>query len=322
MAIPSAQSMLWDVLKLFEDRQLKDSESVYKFCVEKFKPTPQELQIKSSGSEGKFRNNARWAITHLTKAELLEKPARNRIRITDMGISILQEPEKHLRFADLKQISEKYYAWSRPKDGKPSIVSNSIPRKTVAIENETIAINDDFEDSSLTPDQQMETSFGQIVSVLQDSLLATVKSSSPEFFEKLVLDLLVQMGYGGGSRDEAALHVGKTGDGGIDGIIKEDKLGLDVICVQAKRWEGVVGRPVVQAFAGSLEGRRAKKGVMTTSRYSDDAKEFVKTIEKRIALIDGYELAELMIGYGVGVSTDRIYEIKRIDSDYFEEDYS
>jgi restriction system protein len=158
--------------------------------------------------------------------------------------------------------------------------------------------------------------------VLREALAAdvldAVKKSTPTFFEELVIDLLVAMGYGG-SMEDAGKAVGRSGDGGIDGIIKEDKLGLDVVYVQAKRWSNVIGRPVVQAFAGSLEGVRARKGVLiTTSYFSPDALEYVRMIEKRIVLIDGKRLADLMIDYDIGVNVAQTYKVKRLDSDYFE----
>lgn len=154
---------------------------------------------------------------------------------------------------------------------------------------------------------------------LAQELLQQVKRCSPGFFEQLVIDLLVAMGYGG-SRQDAAQAIGKPGDGGIDGLIKEDKLGLDVVYVQAKRWENTVGRPVVQAFAGSLEGRRARKGILiTTSGFSKDALEYVQVIDKKIVLMDGEALAENMIEYGVGVTEIGRYVLYKLDLDYFEE---
>lgn len=154
---------------------------------------------------------------------------------------------------------------------------------------------------------------------MASDLLDRIKAVSPAFFERLVVELLVAMGYGGTLVD-AAQVVGAVGDGGIDGVIKEDKLGLDVVCVQAKRWENTVGRPVVQAFAGSMEGYRARKGVLiTTASFSKEACDYVKQIERRIVLIDGKQLARLMIEYGVGVTTTRTIQLKRMDQDYFDE---
>ncbi|HEY7536111.1 MAG TPA: restriction endonuclease, partial [Thermodesulfobacteriota bacterium] len=152
---------------------------------------------------------------------------------------------------------------------------------------------------------------------LARELLDRIKNCSPRFFEKLVVDLLVAMGYGG-SRKDAGQAVGQSGDGGIDGIIKEDKLGLDVVYIQAKRWEATVGRPIVQAFAGSLEGQRARKGVLiTTSQFSQDAKEYVNKIEKKIVLIDGDQLSQMMIDHGIGVAEVASYTVKKTDLDYF-----
>jgi restriction system protein len=166
----------------------------------------------------------------------------------------------------------------------------------------------------------LEAAYQKVRKDLEQQLLKQVKQSSPTFFEKLVIDLLVKIGYGGTRRD-AGRAVGKTGDGGIDGIINEDRLGLDTIYIQAKRWDGVVGRPEIQKFAGALQGQRAKKGIfITTSNFTSDAHDYVSRIDSKIVLIDGDLLAQLMIDHNVGVSTSATYNIKRIDSDYFSED--
>ena len=165
----------------------------------------------------------------------------------------------------------------------------------------------------------METAYQKVRKELAQELLKQIKQCTPAFFEKLVIDLLVKMGYGGTRRD-AGQAVGRTGDGGIDGIIREDRLGLDNIYLQAKRWDGSVGRPKIQKFAGALQGQRAKKGVfITTSSFTGDAHDFVSRIDNKIVLIDGDLLAQLMIDHNVGVSTTALYEIKRVDSDYFSE---
>jgi restriction system protein len=169
------------------------------------------------------------------------------------------------------------------------------------------------------PSELLEASYRSLRTAIANDLLTRIKSASPRFFERLVLDLLVAMGYGG-SREDAAEAVGGSGDGGIDGIIKEDKLGLDSIYLQAKRWENPVGRPTVQGFAGSLQGHRARKGVfITTSKFSQDAKNFVDRIDTRIVLIDGTELANLMLDHGVGVTDVAVYSVQKIDEDYFDE---
>ena len=172
----------------------------------------------------------------------------------------------------------------------------------------------------ITPEESLEAAFQELHDGLASELLQTVKQCPPDFFERLVVDVLIKMGYGG-SRKEAGQAVGKTIDGGIDGIIKEDKLGLDIIYIQAKRWEGPVGRPEIQKFAGALQGQRARKGIfITTSNFTKDALKYVENIETKIILIDGQRLAELMIAYNVGANITAIYEVKKIDSDYFIEE--
>jgi restriction system protein len=178
----------------------------------------------------------------------------------------------------------------------------------------------DVADTERTPEEILEASYQGLRAALADDLLEQVKTCSPQFFERLVVDLLLAMGYGGSLAD-AGQTIGKTGDGGIDGIIKEDKLGLDVVCIQAKRWENTVGRPVVQAFAGSMDAYKAKKGVLiTTAAFSKEATEFIKQIDKKIVLIDGRQLAQLMIDYEIGVTAARTYTVKKIDQDYFVDD--
>ena len=171
-----------------------------------------------------------------------------------------------------------------------------------------------------TPEESLEAAYQKVRQEIGQELLRQIKQCSPAFFEKLVLDVLVRMGYGG-TRKEAGEAIGKTGDGGIDGIIKEDRLGLDIIYIQAKRWEGSVGRPEIQKFAGALQGQRARKGIfITSSSFTDDAKDYVSRIESKIVLIDGDLLAQLMMDHSVGVSTTATYDIKRVDSDYFSEE--
>jgi restriction system protein len=173
------------------------------------------------------------------------------------------------------------------------------------------------EEPTHTPEEILEASYQNLRNDLSQELIDRVMQCSPRFFEKLVVDLLVAMGYGG-SRKDAGQAIGQTGDGGVDGIIKEDRLGLDIVFIQAKRWESTVGRPVVQAFAGSLEGFRARKGVLlTTSTFTKDARDYVERIEKKIVLIDGEQLAQLMIDYGIGVTEVATYSVKKADLDYF-----
>ena len=171
-----------------------------------------------------------------------------------------------------------------------------------------------------TPEEAIEAAYQNLRQTLADEVLQTVKSCSPSFFERLVIDVLVKMGYGG-TRKDAGKAIGKSGDGGIDGIINEDRLGLDVIYIQAKKWENPVGRPEIQKFAGALQGQRAKKGIfITTSNFTNEAKEFASRIDNKITLIDGETLSQLMIDYNVGINSIVTYELKRIDSDYFTEE--
>ncbi len=173
--------------------------------------------------------------------------------------------------------------------------------------------------AGVSPEETLAASYTLLRNTLAAELLEAVRKATPAFFEKLVVDLLVAMGYGG-SVEDAGSAVGGVGDDGVDGMIKEDKLGLDVVYIQAKRWSSTVGRPAVQAFAGSLEGHRARKGVLlTTADFSQEARDYVQRIEKKIVLIDGPKLAQLMIDYDVGVTKERTYVVKRIDRDYFDE---
>ena len=176
------------------------------------------------------------------------------------------------------------------------------------------------EDTKQTPEEVLESSYQDLRNALADDLLEQVRNCSPQFFEQLVVDLLVAMGYGGSLAD-AGQAIGKTHDGGIDGLIKEDKLGLDFVCIQAKRWENTVGCSTVREFAGSMDAIRARKGVlMTTGSFSNESMEFVRQIDKKIVLIDGKQLAQLMIDHDIGVATARTYAVKKIDVDYFEEE--
>ncbi len=175
------------------------------------------------------------------------------------------------------------------------------------------------EASSATPEELLENSYQDLKTNLLDEMIEKIKTCSPQFFERLVVDTVVRMGYGG-SRKEAGKAIGQSGDQGIDGIINEDRLGLDVIYLQAKRWEANIGRPEIQKFAGALQGKRAKKGIfITTSDFTSEAKDFVKNIDAKIVLISGYQLAELMWEHGVGVSSSAVYEVKKIDLDFFNE---
>ena len=256
-------------------------------------------ELLPSKTQDVISNRIGWARTYMKKAGLLEDTRRGYFKITERGQSVLSEnldkiTTKYLgKFEEFKAFRDKHIE----KDTDPDI---------------SLSVDE-------TPEEMLENGFAKLSENLIDEVLSKISECSPSFFEHLVIVLLVHMGYGG-SFSEAAQVVGKSGDEGIDGIIKEDKLGLDTIYVQAKRWKGVVGRPEIQKFAGALLGQKASKGVfITTSSFTKEAVEYASSVDRKVVLIDGEKLATLMIEHNVGISTVRTYEIKRIDSDYFEE---
>lgn len=298
MAIPDFQSLMLPLLQAIADGNDHTNSEVTRNLAQQFKLTEEELnQTLPSGPSGLFYNRVAWAKAYLKKAGLLESPSRTVFRITDQGKSVLaQHPEK-INIAFLKQFPS--MDWHKKKETADGL---------------------EVADTEHTPEEVLEASYRDLRLALADELLEQVNTCSPKFFERLVVDLLVAMGYGGSLAD-AGQAIGKAGDGGIDGIIKEDKLGLDVVCVQAKRWENTVGRPVVQAFAGSMDAFKAKKGVLlATSAFSKEAADYVRQIDKRLVLIDGSQLAQLMIDHDIGVTTARTYTLKKIDHDYFVEE--
>lgn len=304
MAIPDYQAFMSPLLRAIADGQVWRLRDLVEKLGADFALTPDEMaELLPSGQGRTISSRVGWAKTYLKKAGLLAQPSRGVVVITDEGRKALAANPDGIN-ADWLNRFEGYRDFieaSRPKGA-----SESNTRETV--------------DSDATPEEAIESSFRALQSALADDLLEQVKSCSPAFFERLVVELLVAMGYGGSIAD-AGKAVGKSGDGGIDGIIKEDKLGLDVVCIQAKRYtDNVVGRPAIQAFAGSMEPHRARKGVfLTTSSFSREALEYVQQAERRIVLIDGERLAELMIEHDIGVADYRQFNLKRLDSDYFEE---
>jgi len=272
-------------------------------------PAPSELSARSeklnrnylASGQTKAYNRFCWAITYLQNAKLLDKPGRGRFRINQRGREVLASNPAQIDINFLSRFEE-FLEFKRRK--KPEVHSRSpdFPEPAIA-----------------TPEERIEEAQQELRDAVAVEILERVQRSSPRFFEHLVVDLLVAMGYGG-SRTDAGQVVGRSGDGGIDGTIKEDKLGLDVVYIQAKRWEGSVGRKEIQSFTGSLEGERANKGVfITTSNFTDEAKDYVKKIGKKIVLLDGSQLAQLMIDHGVGVTSVKQYALHKIDGDYFEE---
>ncbi len=264
----------------------------------RFKLTEQERkQLLPSGQQRVLANRVAWARVHMRMAGLLENRARGVFGITQRGREILEKKPPKINLKFLRSFPD-YVEWrSKKKEAEESPTSN--------------------EDESQTPEEALESAYENLRKTLARDILAQVKKCSPSFFERVVVDLLVKMGYGGSLKD-AGEAIGQSGDEGIDGIIKEDRLGLDIIYIQAKRWQATVGRPEIQKFAGALQGQRARKGIfITTSDFSKDAVNYASRIESKIVLIDGEKLADFMIDFNIGVTPQAAYEVKRIDSDYF-----
>lgn len=303
MAIPDFQTIMLPLLQFASDQQEKSLREAATAIAAKFNLSEEErAQRIPSGGQTTIMNRVGWAGTYLRKAELLELTRRGYFKITQLGLEVLKQSPPRIdlnflsRYEGVKQFRARSQTGERPND------LEAVP------------------ESTRTPEEVMDAAFQSIQEGLASELLQRIKACSPAFFEQLVIDLLVAMGYGG-TRKEAGRAVGRSGDGGIDGIINEDRLGLDVIYVQAKRWENVVGRPEIQKFAGALQGQRAKKGIfLTTSSFTKEAREYASFIDTRIILIDGEMLADLMISYKVGVNTQVMYELKKIDLDYFSEE--
>ena len=303
MAIPDYQTIMLPLLRFLKDEKEHNIGEVVDSLADEFSLSAQERQqLLGSGQQTIIRNRAGWARTYLQKAGLIASTRRGFFRITERGQTVLASKPERIDVKYLEQFQE-FVAFRELRHER---------------EDEPPAPVDAPSDA--TPEEALDAAYGRLRLDLEAELLDQVKAASPSFFERLVVELLVQMGYGGTLRD-AGQAVGRSGDGGIDGIIKEDRLGLDVIYIQAKRWDSTVGRPEIQKFAGALQGHRAHKGVfITTSSFSGDALEFVSRIDSKIVLIDGSALAKHMIDHNVGVSTSRSYAVKKIDSDYFSEE--
>lgn len=257
-----------------------------------------------SGRQSTFANRVAWAKVYLTQAGVLESPKRGKFHISNRGRQILIEAPDRISIKYLEQFKE--FQEFRQASSK---------NRTQKVTH----VGDD-DNSSTTPEETLEQAYQQLRDEVANELLHLIKNNTPEFFEKLVIYLIVSMGYGG-SVKEAGKATRKTADEGIDGIIKEDRLGLETIYLQAKRWEAVVGRPEIQKFVGALHGQRAKKGVfITTSRFSKEALDYVGQIDPKVVLLDGADLVQLMIDHGVGVSSAATYEVKKVDTDFFIED--
>jgi len=307
MSVPDYQSLMLPLLRFVAEKKGETStgEAVEALAKE-LGLTEQDLkEMLPSGIQPTFVNRVGWAATYMKKAGLLEPTRRGYYRITTRGDELLKKKPKVVNVKLLKQYPE-FLEFQQLK-GTRSGTKVSPPGGTPDI-------------SAATPSEALETAYENLRDELADELLSKLKKSSPSFFERVVVELLVKMGYGG-SRNDAGKAIGKSGDGGIDGIIKEDKLGLDVVYIQAKKWDNnPVGRPDVMQFAGALQAQKASKGIfITTSRFTDDARRYVSQIGSKIVLIDGEQLTNLMIEHDVGVSTVSLYPVKKIDTDYFDE---
>lgn len=303
MAVPDFQTLMRPLLTVLDDGEHHAISSVREALAEKFALTQEDIDERiPSGRVTTFQNRVGWAATYLYRTKLIERPKRATYRITERGREVL---EAHPERVDLKVLSA-FPEFEEFRQAKSSSAGNE--------QDGTPGLSADTEQ---TPEEGIEAAYRALRSALAAELLDRILDQSPDFFEQLVLDVLHAMGYGG-SREDAAQRLGRSGDEGVDGVIREDRLGLDLIYVQAKRWTNVVGRPEIQKFFGALHGQRATKGVfITTSSFSREALEYADGVSPRVILVDGKELAQLMIEHSVGVTVSRRYEIKRLDLDYF-----
>jgi len=301
--IPDYQTIMLPLLEFAGDKKEHHIRAAIDYLIEKFSLSIEERKmLLPSGQQPIFDSRVGWARTYLVKGGLLYSPKRGYFKITKRGLDVLQNPPTKIDNEYLSRF--------------PEFIEFTTKKKTQ--KEDEIKQLKKYDES--TPEDLITLGYQKLRQELTIELLDKIMSCPPNFFEKLVVDLLVEMGYGG-SREEAGKAVGKSGDEGIDGIIKEDKLGLDIVYIQAKRWSNSVGRPEIQKFVGALHGQRAKKGIfVTTSSFSQSAIDYVSKIDSKIILIDGEKLADLMIDYNVGISTISSYKIKRIDLDYFMED--
>ncbi len=305
MAIPDYETLMHPLLSRLADEQIRVVKDVVAQLADEFKLTLEErAQLLPSGGTLTFASRVGWAKTYLKKAGLVQQPKRGLVQITDQGKAALAQQPVRIDVGFLEQFSS-FLDFRNSSREKP--ISTRL--------NDVLPLPSD-----LTPDEVIEAAYQRSISALADEVLERVKACSPIYFERLVVQLLIQMGYGG-SREEAGKAVGRSGDGGIDGVINEDRLGLDAIYLQAKRWSNVVGRPDIQQFVGALAGQRATKGVfISTSRFTQEAKDYAANSQYKVVLIDGERLAELMIEHDLGVSVAATYQLKRIDSDFFNEE--
>ena len=302
MAIPNYQMFMLPILRLAKDEKEHSVREFLEPISKEFQLSEKDLSVLNQSGQTTFYNRVAWAKTYLRQAGLLEPTQRGAFHITHRGLEVLKKNPNSINVKFLEQFEE-FTEFRKKKTPEESLESLS---SLTTVDQQT-------------PEESVEIAFRKFREELEAVLLQTLKNCSSNLFEKIVVDVLVKIGYGG-NRIDAGEAIGKSKDGGIDGIIKEDRLGLDTIYIQAKKWEGSVGRPEVQKFAGALQGMQAKKGVfITTSSYTREALEYVVHLENKIVMIDGPMLAGLMIDFNVGITPVEVYETKKIDTDYFEE---
>jgi restriction system protein len=309
MPVPDYQALMLPLLEQLADGKEHLVREVREEVAAKLRLSEADrAELLPSGQQAMFDNRLGWAKTYMDKAGLLRSVRRGVYQITERGQKVLAGKPKALDTGTLMKFAEFHDFVSRSNaESDVAAAEPSQGRTPVAA-------------PAITPEEALELAYKDLRRKTEAELLATTLQASPRFFERLVVELLVKMGYGG-SLEDAGRALGRSHDGGVDGMIKEDHLGLDVIYVQAKRWQNTVGRPDVQGFAGTLEGERARKGVfITTSTFSKEAREYVARIDKKIVLIDGAQLAGFMFDFGIGVNAVGAYEIKRVDSDFFSEE--
>jgi restriction system protein len=303
MAVPDFQTIM-PLLSMLEDGREQPVSELRSALAHEFDLSPEELDEElPSGRAKTFANRVDWATTYLYRTGLLERPRRSVYRISARGHDVLADNPTRVDLTVLSQFPE-LHEFRRPRNDPHNLV---IPDPS--------EVQDGSEHA--TPEERIAAAYQEHRSAVAGELLDRVLDQAPEFFEHLVLDVLRKIGYGG-SLNDSTLRLGRTGDEGVDGVIREDRLGLDLIYVQAKRWQNTVGRPDIQRFVGALQGQRATKGVfITTSTFSADALAYAAGVSPRVVLVDGKQLAGLMIDYGVGVTGETSYELKKIDQDYF-----
>lgn len=306
MAIPGYQTFMRPLLMLAADGREHTVAGAMAFLAEKLSISEEDQRaILPSGQQTRFNNRVTWALTYLVKSQLVERTGRGRFRITARGTEVAKSAPPKIDNAFLEQFAE-YLAFKSKKNKRSEAVADD-EGHAGELEPE------------VTPDERLDAAYKELRETLADDLLERVRGSSPKFFEQLVVDTLVKMGYGG-LHGSSAKVVGRSGDGGIDGVIPEDRLGLDMVYVQAKKWDNSVGPDEIRKFVGSLGEQKAHKGVFITSgSFTSGARNAAERANARVVLIDGEQLAELMIDHGVGVTDHKPYVVKKLDSDYFEE---